>query len=205
MRHCYRDDVILWSCMVGRTHQLIGFTSFVTLGLLFPPQDLNLVTLSTCVIGNVVGSLIPDIDGAGNRLWDLLPAGNLVGKFARHLFYKHRTITHSILGGYLLYKGLWLLLPKLFNPAYIDINLVFTSIAIGYVAHLIADMMTKDGIPLLFPFKWYFGIPPLSFLRMRTGGPIENFIVFPGTIVFLFYFMVQKRDSVLAILQLVRG
>lgn len=191
--------------MVGRTHQLIGFSSFVTAGLLFPPSQLNLVTLSTCVIGNVVGSLIPDIDGAGNRLWDLLPAGNFVGKFARRLFYKHRTITHSLLGGLLLYKGLWWVLPKLFNPEYVNINLVFTSIFIGYVAHLIADMMTKDGIPLLFPFKWYFGIPPLSFLRMRTGGFIETFIVFPGVILYLGYIVFRYRDILFSLLRLTRS
>jgi inner membrane protein len=191
--------------MVGRTHQLIGFTSFVTIGLLFPPQELNMVTLSTCVIGNVVGSLLPDIDGAGNRLWDLLPAGNLVGKFARRLFYKHRTITHSLLGGFLIYKALWFILPKLFNPEYVNISLVFTSIMIGFVAHLLADMMTKDGIPLLFPFKWYFGIPPLSFLRMRTGGFVENFIVFPGVVVFLGYMLFSLRDTFFSLIHLVRS
>jgi inner membrane protein len=148
--------------MTGKTHDVIGFASLVTIATLYPPASLNAYTCAACIIGNVVGSLIPDIDDAGNRLWDLLPAGNYVGKVARRLFYRHRTLSHSILGGYLLYKGLEFLLPKLFNPLYVDYHLVFASIFIGFIAHLIADMMTKDGIPLLFPFKW--AINPIKIL-----------------------------------------
>lgn len=191
--------------MVGKTHDIIGFATLLTAAALFPPEGLNGYTLSACIIGNVVGSLIPDIDGAGNRLWDLLPAGNFVGKFARKIFFRHRTITHSLLGGFLLVKGLQWLLPKLFNAQYIDYNLVFISIMIGYVAHLIADMMTKDGIPLLFPFKWYFGIPPLSFLRLRTGGFIESFIVFPGVIIYMGYIVFTYREGFLLLLKLLRS
>jgi inner membrane protein len=191
--------------MLSRTHDLIGFASLVTVGAFFAPDNMNGYTVAACVVGNVVGSLIPDMDSAGNRLWDLLPAGNFVGKVFRRVFYRHRTLSHSILGGFLVYKGLMWLLPKLFNPAYVDYNLVFISIAIGFVAHLIADMLTKDGIPLLFPFKWYFGIPPLSFLRIRTGGWIENFIVFPGVVVYIIYFVVRFRVELLHTLQFVKS
>lgn len=191
--------------MLSRTHDLIGFASLLTIGALFQPESITGYTLSACIIGNVVGSLIPDIDGAGNRLWDLLPAGNFVAKFARKIFFRHRTITHSFLGGFLLYKGLWWFLPKLLNPTYVDINLVFASIFIGYIAHLFADMLTKEGIPLLFPFKWYFGIPPLSFLRIRTGGWIENLIVFPGVIIYLAWFVFRHTDVVLQVLHFVKS
>lgn len=181
--------------MTGRTHDLIGFAALLTTAALFPPSNLNWYTISASVIGNVVGSLIPDIDDAGNRLWDLLPAGNFVGKYARKIFYRHRTFTHSILGGFLLYKGLGWLLPRMFNEAYVDYRIVFTSIMIGYVAHLFADMLTKDGIPLLFPFKWYFGIPPISFLRMRTDSFVENFIVFPGVVLYMCFLVAHFKDA----------
>lgn len=181
--------------MTGKTHDMIGFAALATIALIYSPTTLNGYTAFACIVGNVVGSMIPDIDDAGNRLWDLLPAGNYIGKIARKLFYRHRTISHSLLGGWLLYKALEVILPKIFNPSYIDYQLVFVSIFIGFVAHLLADMMTKDGIPLLFPFKWYFGIPPLSFLRMRTGGLFETYVVFPGTFIYIAFlgYLFQKE------------
>lgn len=191
--------------MVGKTHDIIGFATLVIGAAIFPPEQLNAYTFSACIIGNVVGSLLPDLDDAGNRLWDLLPAGNFVAKFARKIFFRHRTLTHSILGGFLLYKGLWWLLPRILNPSYVDVHLVFISIAIGYVAHLLADMLTKDGIPLLFPFKWYFGIPPLSFLRIRTGGFIETFIVFPGVIIATAVFIFMNYPSYIQLIELIRS
>lgn len=185
--------------MTGRTHDLAGFAALLTAAALFPPASLNWYTISASVIGNVVGSLIPDIDSAGNRLWDLLPAGNFVAKYARKVFFRHRTITHSLLGGFLLFKGLSLLLPRLFNEAYFDYSIVFLSIMIGYTTHLFADMLTKEGIPLLFPLKWYFGIPPISFFRIRTGSFVENFIVFPGIVVYMFFLVSQYREILLRI------
>src|SRR4029079_7772819 len=113
--------------MTGKTHQIIGFASLVIAGAVFPPKELNAYTLAACVIGNVIGSFTPDLDDAGNRLWDMLPAGNFVAKFARKLFYRHRTITHSILGGFLFYKGYLWLIPRMINPNYVDTHLVIVS------------------------------------------------------------------------------
>ncbi len=191
--------------MTGRTHNIIGFAGLVTAAALFPPTHLNGYTLAACIVGNVIGSLLPDIDDAGNRLWDFLPAGNFVGSICRRAFYRHRTITHSILGGFLVYKGLWWLLPRIFNPAYVDIKTIFISIMIGYVCHLFADMLTKDGVPLLFPFKWYFGIPPIQFLRITTGSFFENALIFPGVIVYIVLFIGKNKEQFLQLFQLVRG
>jgi membrane-bound metal-dependent hydrolase YbcI (DUF457 family) len=44
-------------------------------------------------------------------------------------------------------------------------------LAIGYIGHIIGDFITKDGIPLLWPFKLRSG------LRLfRTGGGFESFL-----------------------------
>ncbi len=191
--------------MTGKTHDLIGFVSLVTLATISPPQSLTIYTFCASIVGNVVGSLLPDIDDAGNRLWDLLPAGNFVGRILRRVFYHHRTITHSLLGVFLVYKGLTWLLPRILNSAYIDPHIVFISIMVGYIAHLIADMLTKDGVPLLFPFKWYFGIPPLAFLRIRTGSFVENFLVFPGVVIYLIVFVVKNLGQMSTIFNLLRS
>jgi len=65
--------------MTARTHDVFAFASLITVAAIYPPNSLNLATLFTSLIGNVVGALIPDMDQATNRLWDLLPGGNFVG------------------------------------------------------------------------------------------------------------------------------
>ena len=69
--------------MTARTHDAIAFASLVTLATFFLPAKLNVLTLFSSLVANVVGSLLPDIDQATNRLWDMLPAGNEVGKNLR--------------------------------------------------------------------------------------------------------------------------
>ncbi len=189
--------------MTARTHDAFAFASLLTVAVIYPPQTLNVLTLSSVIIGNIVGSLIPDMDQASNRLWDLLPAGDYLGKVFRRLFLSHRTLSHSVLGGFLLYKILEWLLPKLLNPAHIDSEIVMASIMIGFVSHLLADSLTKEGLPLLFPFKFKFGFPPLSFLRITTGSWAENFLVLPSVAVYIVWFINWKKDTVLTIINLI--
>ena len=56
----------------------------------------------------------------------------------------------------------------------------------GFVSHLIMDTFTKEGVPWLFPIPIRFGIPPFSFLRLKTGGMLEKTFVFPGLILLNF-------------------
>jgi membrane-bound metal-dependent hydrolase YbcI (DUF457 family) len=83
--------------MTARTHDASAFASLVTVATLHPPKNLNLMTLVGSIIAADIGSLIPDLDDAGNRLWDLLPAGDRVGKMLRKIFFRHRTLSHSVI------------------------------------------------------------------------------------------------------------
>jgi membrane-bound metal-dependent hydrolase YbcI (DUF457 family) len=58
---------------------------------------------------------------------------------------------------------------------------VFWSIMAAYASHLVADMFTVEGIPLLFPYQHSFGIPPnpLEGVRIVTGKWFENLVIFP--------------------------
>lgn len=191
--------------MTGRTHDIISFAALLTLSSVAPPTSLNLYTAVSCMIGSVVGALLPDMDQASNRLWDLLPAGNFFGKIFRHLMLGHRTISHSLLGLYLIYKLLMLLIPKFINPVFVDTNLLVSSLMIGMVSHLFADALTKDGIPLFFPFKYKLGIPPLKSLRITTGKFVENFILFPVVLGYIFWLVYAKRETFVSILNLIRS
>src|SRR3989344_4879301 len=134
--------------MTARTHDAIAFASLITAATLYPPESLNLSTLFAAIIGNNIGALIPDVDQASNRLWDLVPGGQRIDTILSRLFYKHRTLTHSLLGAFLIFNGLKWLLPKLLNENFVNVDLVFWSIIIGYISHLFADGLTKEGLPL---------------------------------------------------------
>lgn len=189
--------------MTARTHDAFAFASLVVVSSYIQPESINLMTLFSAVVANNIGALIPDMDSAGNRLWDLLPAGDQVGKIFRRLFYKHRTLSHSIIGTFAVYKILEFILPKLLNPGFVNSQVILFSVMIGYVSHLLSDSLTKEGLPLLFPFKFSFGIPPLSSLRMKTGEKFEKLIVYPGVWAFLFVFIYAHQNQLRNLIQLV--
>lgn len=186
--------------MTARTHDVFAFACLITVAAIYPPTVLSIPTIFTSIVGNVIGSLAPDLDQASNRLWDLLPGGNLVGRVLRHAFIGHRTISHSLLGGYLLYRFLVWVLPVVFNESYVDINILLVSIMIGFVSHLIADGVTKEGIPLFFPLPFKVAFPPFRFLRVTTGSAVENWVVLPAVGGYILWFMQSKQEVFLQIL-----
>ena len=190
--------------MVSKTHNAIAFALLVTLTAFYPPSSLNLPTLIGAVVGNNIGALISDLDTSGNYLWGLLPQGKFLGKCLKNIFYKHRTITHSLLGTFLVYKFFEVVLFKLFNPDFVDPKIVLISIMIGFVSHLLADSLTEEGVPLLFPLKFTFGIPPIKKVRIKTGHWFENIVVFPLTWIFTFYIIKQNYSLFLDIFKNLR-
>lgn len=189
--------------MTSRTHDVFAFASLTTVAVTYPPTSLNVITFTSSLVGCIIGSLLPDIDQASNRLWDLIPAGHLVGKLARIILRSHRTLSHSLLGIFLFYKVIGLILFKLLNPAYINIDIVYTSIMVGFLSHLLLDSFTEEGLPLFFPIKWKIGFPPIASWRIKTGKWFEKFIVFPGIIVYLFWFVINNQEKFIQILKLV--
>jgi inner membrane protein len=191
--------------MTGRTHDAIAFASLITIAAVNPPESLNIATATAAVVGNIIGATLPDIDQSTNRLWDLLPGRDYVGKLLRPLFLGHRNLTHSFLGVFLIYHLLGFILPRLLNPSYVNINIIYAAMMIGYVSHLVGDAVTKEGLPLLFPFKWRFGFPPLAALRITTGKWIENIIILPGTAAYIFWFIGNHQGEFMRLLKLITG
>ncbi len=175
----------------------------------------------------VFASLLPDVDHPGSEVSNYFP-------FVNKLF-KHRGITHSILGVGIFSGALYLLLnynrtlsvillvialigiqylgkliSKRLNQfqnasnnfisekqiklairwfmGILDIFLIALAfliwkerfrkeiivlLIIGYIAHILGDYVTKDGIPLLWPIKKRDGLK-----LFRTGSMVESFIGF---------------------------
>lgn len=114
-------------------------------------------TLLTC--------LLPDIDHPrsflGQRLrWLSYPIARAFG---------HRGFTHSLLavvGGVALFN---LQVPaEWVVPA--D---VFQGLVLGYLSHIVADMLTPAGVPLLWPCRWRFCLP---LLRSQNGNQMERML-----------------------------
>jgi membrane-bound metal-dependent hydrolase YbcI (DUF457 family) len=190
--------------MTSRTHNAIALASLITISAFYPPESINLSTLIGVIVANNIGGLIPDMDTGGNYLWGLLPQGKFLGKFLRKIFYKHRTITHSLLGLFLIYNFLNFVLPKLLNTDYINTDLILASLMIGFISHLVSDSFTEEGIPLLFPSRLTFGIPPIRKIRIKTGQWFENVIIFPGIWIYLFWFVQKYQNVFLNMLRMIK-
>lgn len=184
--------------MLSRTHDLGAFSSLLVVAVLYPQSDLGLSTVVVALVANIIGSLLPDADQASNRLWDLLPGGNFLGRIFRHLFLGHRTISHSLLGLYLVYLSSHWLIPRLFNNGFVNPAIIINSLMIGFISHLILDGLTEDGVPLLFPLSWKFGLPPIRSWRIKTGRWVENLLIFPGFIIFIVIILIQYHQVLLS-------
>lgn len=172
--------------MLGRTHEVIGVGSVVSAAILFPQQNLTTETAVIAIMAAMVGALAPDIDKPGSKIWDKIPAGGILSKIINPIFIGgHRHLTHSIIGVMLFAFGVKALTNVLPLGSAASASAIYYSFLIAFCSHLLADMFTKDGVPLLFPLPFHLGLPPFEFLRIRTNGWIENLLVTPGVIAFV--------------------
>lgn len=104
-------------------------------------------TLQFCCL--CIGSILPDIDHPTSMLGKKVP-------FVAKLF-SHRGFTHSLLFSTLM--------------AVIDIWICY-----GTIVHIVADMLTKQGVALLYPIEKKLRLPLAKYVK--TGGMFEKFIFF---------------------------
>lgn len=101
--------------MLSRTHEVVGVTALAIVATNYPPEHLTVPTIVVALMANLVGTLLPDIDQASNRLWDMIPGGNEIGKLLKKILIGHRTVSHSIIGVVGVFYGFGWLLNKLLN------------------------------------------------------------------------------------------
>jgi inner membrane protein len=142
--------------MMARSHVVVGLAAWIAAAPL-----LHLSPVEPAYLGlAVAGSLLPDIDHP--QSW--------VGRRSRPLSTAiaaalgHRGLTHSAVA----LLGLVLLLQhEQFQRG------VVAALAVGYLSHLAADMLTPRGLRLAWPLQKTWGLP-----LCRTGSPAEGAIVF---------------------------
>lgn len=168
--------------MTGKTHRLFGITSAGATYLIWTQPHYAPATLLAVLLFGHIGSLLPDFDSAAADIWDSVPFGSAVGPVASKVAFGHRNITHSLLG-VAVFGGLSWWAAQHVPPYWgIETQWVWVAFMIGYVLHLLADSLTEQGIPLLWPAKGMYGFPPKPFedVRIVTGGWFENLIIFPA-------------------------
>lgn len=166
--------------MTGKTHQVIGQTVGLATYLSLTSGGYQPATFALVVAVSSVASLLPDIDQPSSSLWRALPFGRLAGQMVNP-FIEHRNLSHSFLGTALISLAVYKLLGLMPDYWGVNTNIVFWVFLASYLSHLLADMVTVQGIPLLFPYQQMYGLPPKPFdgLRIVTGKWFENLVVFP--------------------------
>lgn len=141
--------------MLAGSHVALGAAAWIAAAphLGRPPLDPEALALAVC------GGLLPDIDHpkswVGRRL---RPISDIVARV-----FGHRGITHSLLAvlgcGWLLHQGV--LPPRWAEP-----------LVAGYLSHLLGDLLTPQGLRLLWPIRGTWALP-----FCRTGSPFEPLVV----------------------------
>ena len=146
--------------MMGRSHVLIGLaaTGAAIAGGIEPLTPAVLIAAAA-------GSLAPDVDTPHSIAGRLLP-------FVSWPLYRtigHRTATHSVIG----LGGAGVLAAGLEGVAPLFTGISFL---LGYTLHVAADLITQEGVALLYPFEKRRS---RMWPRVRTGSSMELVVVLP--------------------------
>lgn len=187
--------------MTGRTHDLAALAAGSFVFFYYLPDRISLGTLATAFGTLFIGGLYPDLDNASSDLWKKVPGGSLLGRLFAPLLGGHRMISHSLVGIFLTSFLLEWVLQLGNSFLLVDMNIIWVAFMTGYVSHILADSFTKEGIPLLFPIPIKFGIPPIKKLRLKTGGRMEKYIVYPFLLLITGSMYLQNYQRLLVFLQ----
>lgn len=186
--------------MLGKTH--VSFGLFLgaagASGVALITQDsFKLESLIIFYAGITLGALLPDIDEPNSIIGQKTLGVSNIFK----AIFKHRGFTHSLFFVFLL--GILLFICGVFLGNNVNFNALLKEIPffygfirdafnvslnvdfgawfeifsfallLGCLFHILGDMMTISGVPLMLPFsaKNYNALPKL--LRFKTGGVVD--------------------------------
>jgi membrane-bound metal-dependent hydrolase YbcI (DUF457 family) len=159
------DNVYPW-------HQIVQLSNSTTLfAALESPQFLHKLTFYGIV---ALAARFPDVD---QRV-----------KWISRLAGGHRGCTHSFLSIVLLV--LFALMLTIGIPAFLlshkivvnflllnEGGIILKAIIVGWILHLLADSLTRAGIPVFWPATTRVGFPPISALRFKVGTIVEDVVL----------------------------
>jgi len=188
--------------MTGRSHDLAAFTALTIIFVAMPTlPTMSFATAVTAFGANFIGGLFPDIDQKTSDFWDNFRLGPFIAKVICPALGGHRNVSHSLLGLVLIGIGSKVFLQLLSAIVLIDMEIVWNAFMIGVVSHILTDLPTKAGVPLLWPLQWNMGIPPIRALRFESGEFVENFIAVPGMLLLTGWLLYSNQSRVLEFFQ----
>lgn len=139
------------------------------------------VSCGIVVCGAVLGSLLPDIDHRNSYIGRKLH----IASFIISKTLGHRSIVHTPLMIFAFTAVLYFLSMELTGTFRITARLFITGLSAGMWSHLLLDMMTKRGIPLLYPItKKSFRIA-----NFKAGGIGDRLTIIGCAILIIFLFL----------------
>lgn len=142
--------------MMAGSHVALGAAAWMLAAPYFGQDPLQPVALGLAV----AGSLLPDIDHpkswAGQRL---RPVSTMIA-----LVFGHRGVTHSLLA----LAGCWAALRYATGVP----RDWAAPVVVGYLSHLVADLLTPGGLRLAWPLRGTWALP-----LCRSGSPFEPLVV----------------------------
>ena len=137
--------------MNGRTHALLGLASGLAIGHITGQSH-----LSWLGIAGMAGGLLPDLDHPKSIISGFNPFRDIVRAFV-----SHRGLTHTLL--------FWVLVLGFVGVAYPISQPFVVAVGAGVLSHLIGDMLTPWGVPLLLPVSNFnFTLLPSVFLNFTS-------------------------------------
>lgn len=179
--------------MTWRTHITFGLTftvfGFTILSLPFNPFG---------IILGALGALFPDLDASESKiknlklskkkgLLSLVKPFEVLG-FILHKTFGHRGALHSLIGlaGFSFIAYL--------ISSYFEEPLFFLYFSLGFLSHLVSDMLTKSGVEIFYPWKRNFRLLPRA-IAIRSNSFLDEalFVIF-GLIFILWFWVYYKSD-----------
>lgn len=163
-------------------HLLFSISSLILANKLKITEEIIHGNYVYLIIGNMIGAIFPDIDHKQSNFGKFfyiisIPINKLLG---------HRGCTHSL--------TLWIFLLILSIKIHKSFNIpneIIHGFLLGYFSHLIADMLTKQGIPLFWPYKIYFS---LSILKNNKNDLLEKKI---SILLIIFSLLIPEKKNIL--------
>lgn len=164
--------------MLGMTHQIVALTTALWI-LIQYPVALGWGGGLLAIMAVMLGAITPDLDQPTADIWQRFIGGRLVHRLFTVFSGGHRHFTHALVGIAAIGGGTHYLITHLLAPSYIPDGLIlWQAFMIGYISHSVADTLTDQGVPWLWPLPWNIKIPPgHKALRVTTGSLVERFLI----------------------------
>ena len=155
--------------MKGSTHATLGAAAGLLMAGFTHGDPLY------CLAAGVIGGLLPDIDHPQSMLSGWIPGSALVMSLGR---VRHRGFTHSIVFMVLLVAGWFAISQQIAFP-----YMVAAAALAGVATHILSDMLTPQGVRLLWPLRANWKAAPGFVLQVGKFFGVVELLVWLGALV----------------------